>query len=353
MERKETNRAKQLSIGKEFQKGVKIIDVDTAIADYMSKVIIPDLEEHGNLVKVPLIYGNAERWKTARKDGYLRDKRGRLQIPLVMFKRNTIEKNESLPHFREVITMPFAKKYSSKNRYDKFSIMNNAKPTYEFYNITIPAYVTVTYEAMIWTSFTEHMNKIIECFQNETEKYWGNVDGFKFLSKIDSFDTAQEMAEGSERVIRTTFNVSVSAYLLPDTFNEKPTIQKSFSAKRVVFGIETDLSGDLFTGANAYNEYSYLIDFVAIRGSQQAEFINATTVKLTNVYKPILPPELDGSFDVLNWFRIYINGEFKTPNYYSYTFNAATNEITFNFINLGFPLDNNDEIMITGKFREI
>jgi hypothetical protein len=74
---------------------------------------------------------------------------------------------------------------------------------------------------------------------------------------------------------------------------------------------------------------------------------------LTNVYKPILPPELDGSFDVLNWFRVYINGEFKTPNYYSYTFNAATNEITFNFINLGFPLDNNDEIMITGKFREI
>ena len=340
MERKETNRAKQLSIGKEFQKGVKIIDVDTAIADYMSKVIIPDLEEHGNLVKVPLVYGNAERWKNARKDGYLRDVRGRVQIPLVMFKRNTIEKNDALPHFREVITMPFAKKYSSKNRYDKFSIMNNAKPTYEFYNITIPAYVTVTYEAMIWTSFTEHMNKIIECFQNETEKYWGNVDGFKFLSKIDSFDTTQEVAEGTERVIRTTFN-------------EKPTIQKSFSAKRVVFGFETDLSGDLFTGANAYNEYSYLIDFVAIRGSQQAEFINASTIKLTNVYKPILPPELDGSFDVLNWFRVYINGEFKTPNYYSYTFNAATNEITFNFINLGFPLDNNDEIMITGKFREI
>ena len=114
MERKETNRAKQLSIDKEFQKGVKIIDVDTAIADYMSKVIIPDLEENGNLVKVPLIYGNAERWKTARKDGYLRDARGRIQIPLVMFKRNSIEKNESLPHFREVITMPFAKKYSAK-----------------------------------------------------------------------------------------------------------------------------------------------------------------------------------------------------------------------------------------------
>jgi hypothetical protein len=353
MERKETNRAKQLSIDKEFQKGVKIIDVDTAIADYMSRVIIPDLEENGNLVKVPLIYGNAERWKTARKDGYLRDARGRIQIPLVMFKRNSIEKNESLPHFREVITMPFAKKYSSKNRYDKFSIMNNAKPTYEFYNITIPAYVTVTYETIIWTSFTEHMNTIVEAFQNESEKYWGNVDGFKFVSKIDSFETSQEMAGGTERVIRTTFTTRVSAYLLPETFNEKPTMQKSFSAKRVVFGLETDLTGDLFTGATLYNEYSNVIDFVAVRGSQMAEFVNTTTVKLTNVKKPLLPSELIGVFNTDEWFKVYINGDFISNSFYTYSYNGATKEIIFSFTNLNFALDALDEISITGKFEEL
>jgi hypothetical protein len=318
----------------------------------MTKVIIPELEENGNLVKVPLVYGNAERWEGARKNGYLRDQRGRLQIPLVMFKRNSIEKNESLPHFREVITMPFAKKYSERNRYDKFSIMNNAKPSYEFYNITIPAYVTVTYETIIWTSFTEHMNKIIEAFQNESEKYWGSVEGFKFLSKIDSFDTSQEVAEGSERVIRTTFNTSVSAYLLPETFNDKPTMQKSFSAKRVVFGVETDLSGDLFTGANAYNEYAQVIDFVAIRGSQMASFVNSTTAKLTNVRKPLLPSELIGIFDTDNWFKVYINGHFISPSFYTYYYDGAVKEILFNFT-LTYPLDSNDEIAITGKFQEL
>ena len=45
MERKETNRAKQLSIDKEFKKGVSILDVDSAIAHYMSNVIVPDLKE--------------------------------------------------------------------------------------------------------------------------------------------------------------------------------------------------------------------------------------------------------------------------------------------------------------------
>jgi len=124
MEKRETNRAKQLSIDKQFQKGVKIIDVDSAIADYMSKVIIPNLEENGNLLKVPLIYGNAERWEGARKQGYLRDERGRVQIPMVMFRRSSIQKNESMPVFKEAGTIQYAKKYSAKNRYDRFSIID-------------------------------------------------------------------------------------------------------------------------------------------------------------------------------------------------------------------------------------
>ena len=353
MERKETNRAKQLSIDKEFQKGVSIIDVDSAIAYYMSNVIIPDLKENDTIVKVPIIYGNAERWKNARKDGYLRDQRGRIQIPLVMFKRTGIEKNDNLPHFKEGMTIPVFKKYSSKNRYDRFSILNNTKPTYELYNITIPSYVNVTYEMVIWTSFTEHMNTIIEMFQNESEKYWGNADGFKFLSQIGSFDTTQEVGEGSERVIRTTFTTTVNAYLIPSEVDNKPTIKKTFSAKKVVFGYETDLTGGLFTNVTAYNEYYYLIDFVATRSSKQAEFINSTTVKLTNVKKPILPPELQGSFDELNWFKVYINGVLQTPLDYTYYYDGGTNEITFTFNNLGFPLSNQDDVLVTGKFKEL
>jgi hypothetical protein len=270
-----------------------------------------------------------------------------------MFRRTGIEKNDNLPHFKEGMTIPVFKKYSSKNRYDRFSILNNSKPTYELYNITIPSYVTVTYEMVVWTSFTEHMNTIIEVFQNESEKYWGYVDGFKFLSQIGSFDTQQEVGEGSERVIRTTFTTTVSAYLIPDEVNNNPTTKKTFSAKKVVFGYETDLSGDLFTGAKAYNEYYYLIDFVAIRGSQQSQFVNSTTVKLTNVKKPILPPELVGSFDELNWFKVYVNGALQSSSDYTYSYDGGANEIIFVFTNLGFPLDNQDDVVITGKFQEL
>jgi hypothetical protein len=146
--------------------------------------------------------------------------------------------------------------------------------------------------------------------------------------------------------------MQVNAYLLPETFNETPVVKKERSKKRVVFGIETDLTGNLFNQPSLYNEYAQIIDFVAIRSSQMAIFVNSTTVKLINVKKPLLPSELVGVFDTDNWFRIYINGDFVSPTYYTYSYNGSVNEIVFVF-SLTYPLDANDEIAITGKFQEL
>jgi hypothetical protein len=273
MEKKYTNRANQIPIEPQYVKGVSLIDIDTTMAEYMSDVIIPTLEENGNVVKVPLIYGNAERWKNARKDGYLRDGRGKIQIPLIMFKRNSIDRDSSIQHFKEGLSMPSYQKYSPKNRYEKFSLQVGAKPVYEVYNVRVPSYVTVSYEVMIWSSFTEHMNKIVEAYQYATDRYWGKDDGYKFRVRVDSFDTQQEVGEGTERIIRTAFTMVVNAYLLPETFNEIPTVEKVFSKKRIIFGVETDVSGDLFSQPSLYNEYAQVIDFIAVRGSQMAIFV--------------------------------------------------------------------------------
>lgn len=353
MNKKETNRALQRGIKPEYTKGVKLLDIDTTIAQYMIDTVIPDVEENGTAVKVPLLYGNAERWNNARAKGYLRDQRGKVQIPLVMFKRNSIDRQDGMAQFKDVNTLPAYKKYSSKHRYERFSLQTDASRPFEQYEVSVPDYVTVTYEVMIWTSFTEHMNKIVEQFQYATDRYWGTEDGFKFRTRIDSFDNQQEVGEGSERIIRTSFTMVTNAYLLPETYDEKPQVKKSFTPKKVVWGIETDLSGGTFTNQNIYNEYQNVIDFVAIRGSQLAQFVNRNTVRLNNVQLPTLPNELVGSFDTQNWFRVYINSEFKEPTYYSYSSDNVAKTITFTFSDLGFDLDTNDEVAITGKFLEL
>ena len=361
-------------------KGVKLYDVDMAIAEHMIDTVLPTVEIFQEKQKIPVVYGNPERWKSVQKDGYLRDKKGVLQIPLVMFKRNSINRDDALSNtMNRHVSYPSVSRYSKKHRYDKFSAMTGTQKPVELYDIVIPDYVNITYEVIIWTDFTEHMNKIVEAFQYATDEYWGDKGGFKFRVKIDSFDNTTEVSEGSQRIVRTNFTMAVYAYLLPEQFDNQSTHKKSMSAKKVVWGMETDLtglSGGNITNStikqNLVNEYSDAIDFLSIRGSKQGSFIGADSMKLINVEKPKLPPELIGTFDEKNWFRVYINGVLIPKTKYNFVHGDADDEIVFSFAtgslseggsypddlqstdnHLGYILENTDEFGITGKFIEL
>ena len=224
---------------------ISLVDIDSTIASYMETHIIPEVEQNKSKVKVPLIYGNAERWKGAQKDGYLKDKLGKIQIPLIMFKRNSFAKNDSMQFLKDDrINYPTIRKFSNKNSYDRFSLLNSEfKKRYETYDVKMPDYVTVTYEVMVWTNFTEHNNKIIEQFQYFTGRYWGEDDKYKFRVMIDNFDNQQEVGAGTERIIRTTFTMTVHAYLLPKRADNVPTTQKGFTIRKVVVTNEVLLQG--------------------------------------------------------------------------------------------------------------
>ena len=76
---------------------VTLMDHDAAIMYYFTNVIQPTVQEAGETIKVPILYANPERWKTIRKTGYLRDKKRQLITPLIVFRRSTLQKAESLP----------------------------------------------------------------------------------------------------------------------------------------------------------------------------------------------------------------------------------------------------------------
>ena len=368
-------REEQLKTEPKNHKGIKLYDVDLAIAEHMIDTVMPTVEVMGEKVKVPVIYGNPERWKSIKEDGYLRDRNGQVQVPLVVFKRNSIARDESSPiTMNRNLVYTAVTKYSKKHKYDRFSEMTSVRRPVEQYNITIPDYVSITYEVNIWTDFTEHMNKIVEAFQYATDEYWGDKGGFKFRVKIDSFDNTTEVGEGIQRIVRTTFSMVVNAYLLPEKFDNESTTRKELSPKKIIWVGETDLTGTNLnlSKQSLYTEYSDVIDFMSVRSSQEASFVDADTIKLTNVELPKLPPELIGSFDNDQWFRIYINGVLIPSTKYSYTGSYGTDEIYFNFntgslqaggtypndlitsVNdLGYILESSDEIGVTGKFIEL
>ncbi len=224
---------------------ISLLDVDSVIASYMENHIIPEVEQNGNKIKVPLLYGNAERWKSAQRDGYLKDKLGKLQLPLVMFKRNSIAPNETMKFLKDHrVTYPTIKKYSQKHAYDRFSLLNpDFKRRFEAYDVRMPNYVTLTYEIMFWTAYTEHNNKMIEQFQYANEQYWGETGDYKFRVVVSDFDNQQDIGAGTERIIRTSCTLSVNAYLLPKRYDTQPTTQKGFSIRKVVVTNEVVLQG--------------------------------------------------------------------------------------------------------------
>jgi hypothetical protein len=369
------NRAEQVKTEKKSERGIRLYDVDLAIAEHMIDTVVPTVEAWDEKIKVPVLYGNPERWKSIQKDGYLRDKVGMIQVPLIMFKRNSISRDDSMPNtMNRNVFYPTISKYSAKHRYDRFSAMTSTNRPVEQYNITIPDYVTITYEVMIWTDFTEHMNKIVEAFQYATDEYWGDKHGFKFKTKIDSFDNTTEIGDAEQRIVRTTFTLAVNAYLLPERFDNEPTTRKTLAPRKVYWGIETDLTGGSigYTEQRLYSEYSGIIDFMSIRGSQEATFVSADTVKLENVKLPKLPPELVDVFGVGDWFRVYINGVYIPYQKYSYTDVSGSSEIYFTFNtgslsvggtypddlipttgSLGYIIESSDEVGVTGKFIEL
>lgn len=224
---------------------VSLIDIDWAIMWHMDSVINPTILDAGRQIKVPVNYASPERWKAIRKDGVIRDKHGKVQTPAIAFRRSTMQRNDSLITLNRYLQYPTTKKFSEKNKYDKFSIMNGFNPVKELYSVAMPDHVIVNYEFIVWTELIEQGNQIIEAINFATEDYWGDKKKFKFRTTISDYNFETSTDAGNDRMVKSTFSLMCYAYLLPDKFeNYKSVVQKAFTPRKIVFGLqETTLQG--------------------------------------------------------------------------------------------------------------
>ena len=232
---------------------VTLLDIDSAINNYFNFVIKPSVEDNGESVKVPLMYASPERWKSIQRDGFMRDKKDQIVTPVIVYKRTSVEKDDSLPQDKLDANNPnlfytFEKKFSRENVYDNFSAQIGNFPAKEYYNVTFPDYVTLTYDFIIWTSYIEQMNKIVERIVYSDGAYWGDPDKMRFRTSVDSITDATEVSD-SERLVRSNFTVTLKGYLLPKAnFDHRSTTQKFISPKRVIFNADVDTTVTNVTG---------------------------------------------------------------------------------------------------------
>jgi len=222
---------------------VNLYTIDNAILKYLQATIVPLVYQDGKQIKVPVIYGNPERWKSVQKDGAIRDKNGKLVLPIMMIRRSGMKKNSINNPTNKYQRYTYKSGWNARNVYDRFTVLNGIKPSELYHSSMIPDFYDITYDALIWTEYMEQMNKLVETISFESNEYWGEKNSYRFNTRIDGFEQTTDLPNNNDRVVRSKFNIQVKAYLLPETAlnrdgNRGATTKLEYSPKKVVFSTE-------------------------------------------------------------------------------------------------------------------
>jgi len=243
-------RAQEISLKGDTTKpyNVGIQDIDESIKYYFENVIKPQVFQNGTMIPIPLVYGNPERWKSVQKDGYYRDKNGKIMAPIIMYRRASMDRDYNIGNKLDAnnpVNYAVASKgYQKNNTYSHFDLLNNRKPVQTLQVVVIPDYVTLTYECVIWTYYIEQMNKIVESINYAANAYWGDPARFKFHARIDTFTNNETVNQGEERLIKTNFSIKLHGYIIPEVINQDLASIKKYNTKGKVT-ITSEVVGDI------------------------------------------------------------------------------------------------------------
>jgi hypothetical protein len=376
----ENNRAYEISerndSDKDFTVGIK--DIDEALMFYFKNVLRLSVIQNNTRLEVPIIYGTPENWKSIQLDGYYRDENEKLMAPLLMFKRTGLSQNRNLGNKLDGNLVHnvqlFEKKYSQRNFYSNFNVLNSRVPEKKYVVTATPDYVTIEYQCILWTNFVEQMDKLVESLNFASRSYWGDQNRFQFYSSIESFDDSINYNVGENRVVRTNFNMTLNGYLIPDSLNKKlATPANRYSIAQVVFGLETSTGTEQFTakvkkGRNTNVKSVLLNDSVNIvniinsgatdptilayintNKTVTGAFVSSTTVSFPNGW--LIAPSVLPITSVAN-FSFFVNGQYVEPTSIVSFINNTTNSVLILDTNLlGYSLESDDVIIGIGKFN--
>jgi len=348
---------------------VNIQDVDEAILYYFDNIIKPTVIQNGERIAVPLVYGSPERFKAIQKDGFYRDKKGKIMSPIIMFKRDSLDKNRSIttkldansPH----LYTSWQKSYNPKNFYSNFDLLNNRIPTKQFVANVVPDYVTLNYSFIVQTYYIEQLNKIVEAINYASDSYWGDPERFQFKSRIDTFNTITELNQGQNRVVRSNFTLKVHGYIIPDVIQKDLTSIKKYNTKsKVTFGIETTSGLELVSsskpksitqfpsstssGGGGTSIDNTVIVYLNTNIQKEGTYVNSTTATFSSGW---LTTPLGLPTTSVNNFSIFINGALVEGSAItSFTESGGVTTLVINPTELGYGLSPTDEIIAIGKF---
>jgi hypothetical protein len=220
-----------------------IRDVDYAITYELDENFDFHVKQNSRKIKVPVIWDRQERWTWARQRRNLKSVKDKVLLPLIVINRNDISEHPSHVTRPDITRLnnvgrvgSFRQRYSKKNRYDNFRVLQGSQPEREYYITQVPDFIEASYDVTIYTEYRWQMDKMTDLIQYYNYSYWGNEDtGRIFYTKVDSISTETEMSDEA-RYIKNDLSLTVDGYIIPDKLRDgQPGTEKQTSPSKIEF----------------------------------------------------------------------------------------------------------------------
>jgi hypothetical protein len=216
------------------------------------------------------------------------------------------------------------------------------------------------------------MDKVVESLNFASRSYWGDPNRFQFYSSIDSFDDTVTYNLGENRTVRSSFNLTLNGYLIPDSINKKlANANVYYGVSQVVFGLETTsgveefntsvsktkssgikspLINDSVNNVNIISNVNpalitYLDTNKSVTGTNQSPTTVVFPAGWLTAPTPLPPTDIDN-------FIFFVNGQYvEKTSIVSFTTDGYTSTLVINPNLLQYTLEESDTIIATGKFN--
>lgn len=368
----ETNRGDDVSVKGDIVKDISIgfENITEAVIYYFDHVIKPSVIEDGNRIKVPVMVADPERWKSAQRDGFLRDKDGKAMYPLITLKRESIEKRRDVGNKLDGnqvhLYQTYEVGYSKKNQYDNLAVLTNRIPVKEYRNIIIPDYYNITYTCTVYVNYMSDLDKILENIGYASYSYWGDRERFQFMAMIDDLPTTQNIIQGEDRLVSSTFTIRLNGHVIPDSINRDISSRNKYLSKaQVIFTMESETSNILSGGVDSiyknvntssggkYTPSVKITDIaIYLNNNKEVTATNMTETTAIFVGSFMVAPSVLPHTSVDN-FSFFANSNYIEKSAIISFIDNGNNTCTLTIDSnlLGYTFSNDDEILAIGKFK--
>jgi len=243
-------------------------NIDTAIYRFVDETLSPNTITNAGREKVNVLWMGSERTFQIKNNKELRDKVGKLRLPLITISRTSVSRDDAFKGsfqavyigddervtVRRVIQQDKTQNFQNASRKrqetgDETGPVFTRKVVYESITIPKPTYLTCMFEVNIRTEYQQQMNHILPMFMNSMKNYFIiENNGYQYEAFIQDdygLNSNQANLGQDERMFNAKVQIKVLGYINGNDLEmTEPFIKREESIVEVKISRERVITGD-------------------------------------------------------------------------------------------------------------